>query len=205
MAVWYVMRASGAMTMVLLSAVFALGIATTNRRQLGRLPRFATLALHRNVSLLAVVFLTIHVATSLADPYAHVSAISVVVPFVGAGKPLWIGLGAVSLDLVAALIVTSLLRRHLSQRIWRGVHWLAYVSWPVALVHGLGIGSDTSTVWLRALSAGCVVLVGSAVVSRLRAVDGTGKRLERRTAVVPARSAAPTPRPRRLAEERAAA
>jgi sulfoxide reductase heme-binding subunit YedZ len=205
MAVWYVMRASGAMTMVLLSAVLALGIATTNRRQLGRLPRFATLALHRNVSLLAVVFLTIHVATSLIDPYAQVSAASVVVPFVGAGRPLWIGLGAVSLDLVAALTVTSMLRRHLSQRVWKGVHWLAYLSWPVALVHGLGVGSDTGTVWLRALTAGCVVVVGSAVVSRLRAVEGPGKRLERRADAPPQRLAAPTPLPRRLAEDRAAA
>jgi len=202
MAVWYLMRASGAVTMVLLSCVFALGIATTNRRQLGRLPRFVTLALHRNLSLLAVVFLAIHVATSLIDPYAQVSAISVVVPFVGAGKPLWIGLGAVSLDLVAALTVTSLLRRHLGQRVWKGVHWLAYLSWPVALAHGVGIGSDARTLWLRVLTGACVVLVGSSVISRLRSADRSAKHLapQRRA---PVRSIAP--RPRAMRGQKAAA
>ena len=193
MAVWYLMRASGAVTMVLLSGVFALGIATSNRRRLGRLPRFVTLALHRNLSLLAVVFLGMHVATSLIDPYAQVSAISVVVPFVGAGKPLWIGLGAVSLDLIAALTVTSLLRRHLGQRVWKSVHWLAYLSWPVALAHGVGLGSDAGTLWLRVLTAGCVLLVGTSAVSRLRAADRSETHLEPQRRA-PVRSIAPRPR-----------
>jgi len=204
-AVWYLMRASGVVTLLLLSGVFALGVATTNRQQLGRLPRFVTAALHRNISLLAVVFLGIHVATALVDPYAQVSATSVVVPFVGAGKPLWIGLGAVSLDLVAALTVTSLLRRHLGQRAWKGIHWLAYLSWPVALAHGLGIGSDTNALWLRTLTAGCVVLVGSAVVSRLRSVGGPAKQLEPRGDPVLVHAPGATRRTRRLAGERAAA
>ena len=30
----------------------------------------------------------------------------------------------------------------LGLRTWRAVHWLAYLCWPVALVHGLGTGSD---------------------------------------------------------------
>src|SRR5205807_1844994 len=120
------MRASGVVSLLLLTGVVALGIATTNRWRAGRLARFVTLTLHRDVSLLAVVFVAIHVLTAIIDPYASVSLLSAVVPFTAGAGALWVGLGAVSLDLVLALIVSSLLRRHLSQRVWRGLHWAAY-------------------------------------------------------------------------------
>jgi sulfoxide reductase heme-binding subunit YedZ len=177
---WYLMRASGVVSLILLTGVVALGIATTNRWRAGRLPRFVTLSLHRNVSLLAVAFVAIHVLTALIDPYAAVTVLTIVVPFVAHGRAFWVGLGAVSLDLVLALIVSSLLRRHLSQRLWRGIHWLAYVSWPVALAHGLGMGTDAGTFWLQLITAACVLLVGAAIVWRLWRHDGEDKHREPR-------------------------
>jgi len=177
---WYLMRASGVVTLVLLTAVFLLGIATTTRWRTRRLPSFAAASLHRSISLLAVVFLGVHIVTALVDPYAAVGAAAVVVPFVAGKTALWVGLGAVSLDLALALIVTSLVRRHLSLRVWRGVHWAAYLSWPLALGHSLGMGSDTGTLWLRAVAAGCVTAVLAAVAWRLRRANGPEKRLEPR-------------------------
>jgi len=177
---WYLMRASGVVTLVLLTAVFLLGIATTTRWRTRRLPSFAAASLHRSISLLAVVFLGVHIVTALVDPYAAVGAAAVVVPFVAGKTALWVGLGAVSLDLALALIVTSLVRRHLSLRVWRGVHWAAYLSWPLALGHSLGMGSDTGTLWLRAVAAGCVAAVLAAVAWRLRRANGPEKRFEPR-------------------------
>jgi len=177
---WYLMRASGVVTLVLLTAVFLLGIATTTRWRTRRLPSFAAASLHRSISLLAVVFLGVHIVTALVDPYAAAGAAAVVVPFVAGKSALWVGLGAVSLDLALALIVTSLVRRHLSLRVWRGVHWAAYLSWPLALGHSLGMGSDTGTLWLRAVAAGCVAAVLAAVAWRLRRANGPEKRLEPR-------------------------
>ncbi len=176
-AVWYLMRASGVVSLLLLTGVLVLGIATTNRWKTRSLPGFAAVSLHRSLSLLAVVFIVVHVVTAVADQYAVVSVAAVVVPFVAGRSAFWVGLGALSLDLVAALIVTSLLRHRLSQKIWRGVHWAAYVSWPLALGHSLGIGSDTGTLWLRVLAAGCAAAAAVAVAARL-ARPGTGKRLE---------------------------
>ena len=89
------------------------------------------------------------------------SVAAIFVPFVAAKSAFWVGLGALSLDLIGVLIVSSLLRRHLGVRLWRALHWLAYLSWPVALAHTLGMGTDASTVWLRSLTA-CVALVGIA-------------------------------------------
>jgi len=177
---WYLMRASGVVTLVLLTAVFLLGIATTTRWRTRRLPSFAAASLHRSISLLAVVFLGVHIVTALVDPYAAAGAAAVVVPFVAGKTALWVGLGAVSLDLALALIVTSLVRRHLSLRVWRGVHWAAYLSWPLALGHSLGMGSDTGTLWLRAVAAGCVAAVLAAVAWRLRRANGPEKRFEPR-------------------------
>jgi methionine sulfoxide reductase heme-binding subunit len=177
-AVWYLMRATGVTSLILLTIVLALGIATIKRRRLGRAPAFVTPAVHRSSSLLSVVFLTIHVATALVDPYAAVSVVAILVPFSGSTAPLWLGLGAVSLDLVAALIVSSLLRRRIGVRAWRAIHWLAYLSWPFALAHTLGEGTDAGSTWLRAIAAACVLTVGLTVTWRL-AGRSAGKRLER--------------------------
>jgi methionine sulfoxide reductase heme-binding subunit len=181
-AVWYLMRASGVVSLLLLTAVFVLGIATTSRWRTRVLPGFAVLGLHRSISLLAVVFLAVHVVTAVVDPYAAVGVAAVFVPFVAGRSPFWIGLGAVSLDLTLALIVTSLLRARLGLRAWRGVHWLAYISWPLAIGHSLGMGSDTGTLWMRVLAGGCVALVGGVVAVRLRRAEGAAKHLEAQAA-----------------------
>jgi sulfoxide reductase heme-binding subunit YedZ len=176
-AVWYLMRSTGVVSQVLLTAVMALGIATTNRWSPRSTPRFVTAALHRSISLLSVVFIGVHVVTAVIDPYAVVGLVAVIVPFVGAGTPFWVGLGAVSLDLIAALIVSSLLRRHLGYRAWRAIHWVAYLSWPVALAHGLGTGTDAASVWFIVVTIACIATVSTAVAWRL-SNRHDGKRLE---------------------------
>jgi sulfoxide reductase heme-binding subunit YedZ len=165
--VWYLMRATGVVSLLLLTAVFVLGIATTSRLRTRTLPAFAAVSLHRSIALLSVVFLGVHVLTAVVHPYAVVGPAAVVVPFVAGRSAFWVGLGALSLDLTAALIVTSLLRGRIGLRTWRAVHWVAYLSWPLALGHSLGIGSDSGMLWLRALAAGCIGAVGGAVVLRL--------------------------------------
>ena len=185
-AVWYLMRATGVVTLILLTGVFVLGIATTTRLRSRRLPGFATLSLHRSISLLAVVFLGIHIVTAVVDPYAAVGVAAVVVPFAAGKSAFWVGLGALSLDLTLALIVSSLLRHRLSLRVWRGIHWLAYLSWPLALVHSLGVGSDTGSLWMRATAGACIALVVTAVVWRLRRAAGPVKHLEPRSVHQPA-------------------
>lgn len=169
MAVWYLMRGTGVVSLVLLTGVFVLGIATRRRARVPTLPRFATLALHRSLSLLAVSFIAIHVGTALVNPYAAVAVVDLFVPFTASSQPLWVGLGALALDLVLALIVTGLLRRRIGRRAFRAVHWGAYAAWPLALVHAIGIGSDTGTPWLRAVGVACALAVAASVAWRASA------------------------------------
>lgn len=171
---WYLMRGSGVMALILLTGVVVLGIATSKRAQLGRLPRFVTLGLHRSISLLAVVFLAIHVTTAIVDPYASVRLVQIVLPLPTGPYPVWLGLGALSLDVLAAVIMTSLLRQHLSQRVWKSVHWFAYASWPLAFTHSIGIGTDKSSAWFVGVALTCAVTIVAATAWRL---DGTGRAL----------------------------
>ena len=73
--------------------------------------------------------------------------------------------------------MTSLLRARVGQRAWRAVHWLAYGAWPLAVLHGIGTGSDTSAWWMRAIDIGCVAAVGAAVAWRLAAGRSNRSRL----------------------------
>lgn len=174
-AYWYMTRASGVVALLLLTGTTVLGVADARRFSRLRWPRFVIDGLHRNIAMLALVFLAIHVVTSVLDSFAPISIPDAFVPFIGAYRPFWLGLGAVALDLLLALVVTSLLRGLLGLRAWRTVHWLGYACWPVALVHTLGTGSDVKSAWMLALSLACLALVGAAVVVRtLTAVGVTG-------------------------------
>jgi methionine sulfoxide reductase heme-binding subunit len=164
---WYATRASGYTALVLLSATVVVGLLTSMRQTSRDWPRFLVQSLHRNLSLLVVVFLLIHIATSVIDPFAKLSLADAAIPFIAGYRPLWLGLGVVSCELLIAITVTSLVRHRLGWRAWQVVHLLAYVSWPVAVVHGIGTGSDTKSVWALLLVTGCVVVVIGALVWRL--------------------------------------
>jgi sulfoxide reductase heme-binding subunit YedZ len=164
---WYLARGSGAVALVLLTLSFVLGIPTLLSWGTPRVPRLVVQLLHRNVSLLILVFLAIHVVVSVLDSFVTIRWIDAVVPFVGSYRPIWLGLGAVAVDLLLAMILTSLLRPHISYRAWKLVHWTAYACWPIALVHALGTGSDTRFGWMLALDLVCIAAVLAAVAWRL--------------------------------------
>jgi methionine sulfoxide reductase heme-binding subunit len=158
---WYTTRGSGAVSLLLLSGVVVLGILTTARFEAPGWPRFLTAGLHRNLSLTAVAFLALHVVTAVTDPFARLGWAAAIVPFASSYRPAWVALGTISAELIAALVATSLLRRLLGHRAWRAVHWLGYVSWPVAFAHGLGAGTDAGADWMIAIdfvSAGAVAV-----------------------------------------------
>ena len=138
-ALWYASRATGVVSLLLLTLVVVLGIAgepagppAGAARVRGHRPapeRFPAVgAVHRGPR-----------GHGDVDPYVTIRWAAVVIPFASAYQPFWLGLGAVALDLIAALILTSLARARMPRRAWRGIHWLAYAAWPVALVHGVGV------------------------------------------------------------------
>ena len=177
-AYWYLTRGTGTVALLLLTGSVVLGVLGSVRFDAGpRWPRFTIDALHRDVSLLVMVFLVLHVLTSVLDSFAPISLLDAVIPFAGTYRPFWLGLGAVSFDLLIALVVTSLARRRLGYRSWRAIHWLAYASWPVAVFHGLGTGSDSMAWWMLALTGACVAAVLLAVFARVATTRTAGSRV----------------------------
>jgi methionine sulfoxide reductase heme-binding subunit len=178
-ALWYASRATGVVALLLMTAVLLLGLLISRQGKLPGLPRFAVTGLHRNLSLLAVVFVALHVLTAVTDGYVDIPLISAVVPLVSPYERLWLALGAVSLDLALAVIVTSLVRGRLGRKAWKAVHWLAYVSWPVAWLHSYGAAADLRHGWLFALAIGDLLLVVAAAGWRLAAAAREVPRAER--------------------------
>src|SRR5439155_20969484 len=93
--------------------------------------------------------------------------ISAVIPFASGYERLWLALGAISLDIMLAMIVTSLLRGRLNRILWRAVHLLAYASWPVAFAHSIGSSKGLQQGLMLDLAVGCAMIVSAAVIWRL--------------------------------------
>ncbi len=167
MAVWYFMRSSGAVLLVLLTISLILGVFSTKGSAGSRIPRFLTQDFHRNISLLSVVMLVVHVGTAVIHSYVDIRWFDAFVPGSAVYRPVWIGLGAASLDLFAVAIVTSLIRHRINPRRWRAIHLATYAGWALAVVHGWGIGTDAGRPGCVLVQAACVLAFVSAVSVRL--------------------------------------
>jgi DMSO/TMAO reductase YedYZ heme-binding membrane subunit len=163
---WYLTRGMGVGALILLTASVGLGVLTTVRWRSDQWPRFITAGLHRNLTLLAIAFVAVHVLATVADGYTPIGVQDAVIPFISRYRPIWLGLGAIAFDLLLALVATSLLREKIGYRLWRYVHWLAYLAWPIALVHALGTGTDARLGWMRWTGVACVAVVAFAVIAR---------------------------------------
>jgi methionine sulfoxide reductase heme-binding subunit len=166
-AFWYASRATGIVALLLLTAVLVLGILVNRQGRLPGLPMFAVTNIHRNLSLLSVAFIAVHVLTAVLDTFVSIPLAAGIVPFASGYERLWLGLGAISLDLMLAMIVTSLLRGRMNRLLWRAIHLLAYLSWPIAFAHSIGSSQDLQQGWMLDMAAGCALIVAVAVIWRL--------------------------------------
>lgn len=164
---WDTARAGGFAAYVLLTLAATVGLILRNRWQSERWPRLITNEVHGYLSLLGLVFIGVHVAALTVDPFTHFRLAEIVLPFVSHYRPLWMGLGIVSLYLLLAVWVSSHLRTRSGHRLWRQIHLLAFLVYAAATVHGLGAGNDTKTGWALAIYGASVAVVGGLTARRL--------------------------------------
>ena len=160
-ALWAFGRAGGITALILLTVAAVAGIAARSGRAV-LLPRAGLAEFHRGAALSATAFVALHVLAMLLDPYAQLRLLTVVLPFTGGYRPLWVGFGTLAVDLLAVVVITALLRHRLGPTVFRLVHWSVYALWPVALIHTLGSGSDVDRIWMLALVGACVLAVATA-------------------------------------------
>jgi sulfoxide reductase heme-binding subunit YedZ len=163
---WFLNRSTGVVTIVLLTITTVLGVLAIGGRPAGRVPRFVTQAFHRNVALLSMLLLVVHLITAVLDEFVEIRWYEVFIPFVGSYEPLWVGLGAIATDLMLVVIITSLFRTRMQHNLWRGLHISAYALWALAIGHGIGVGTDmTESMWV--LTVACAIAVPLAAALRL--------------------------------------
>src|SRR5437868_355474 len=164
---WYTTRGAGEVSLILLTSVVVLGILSALRVQSATWPRFLTTGLHRNLALMTLIFLALHIVTAVVDPFTNLGWTAALIPFTSYYRTFWLGLGVISSELLLAIVMTSLIRGFLGHRAWRAIHWLTYAAWPVGVLHGAGTGTDTWSAWMLAITAGCVAAVGMSILLRL--------------------------------------
>ena len=158
---------SGVFALVALTAAVAAGLLATDRLVMTPASRVTFQAVHRALSLAAVSFLLSHV---LLEVLAHRSrAIDTVVPFLASGRTLYLGLGTLASDLVLLIVFTGVARRKFATHwtaTWRAVHVIAYLGWPLAILHGLLSGRPARP-YVDWSYGACVAAVTLALVIRL--------------------------------------
>jgi len=180
---WFTTRGAGAVSLLMFTASAALGLVTVARFQAAGWPRFFNYEMHRRVSLLSIVFLAVHVLTAVFDPFTKLGLGAALVPFASSYRPVQVALGVVALYLFVALIVTSLLRKHIGQRTWRAVHWASYAMWPMALLHGITAGSDAFAPWMLAVDLISIAVITAALGWRIAVGNPNRSRLPEVVAV----------------------
>jgi sulfoxide reductase heme-binding subunit YedZ len=182
-ALWALGSGTGIVALVLFTVSMVLGIIQRSGRTVPWLGRLGISDLHRTAALTGTGLVVAHVGTLYFDPYAQLRLVDFVFPFLGAYRPLWLGLGTLALDLLGVVTVVSLLRQRVGPRVFKAVHWATYVLWPVALLHALGNGTNAGAGWFRALAVVCITAVVTAVGWRLApSFEGRGwSRHPRRT------------------------
>jgi hypothetical protein len=164
---WYAARAAGITAYLLLSGVVLVGLTLGAKKTFPRWPRFAVEDVHRFGGLLVGAFVSIHVVAIAIDAWLPFSFASLIIPFTSSYRPIWVGLGIATAELLLALAVSNHYRRRIPYRFWRRAHYLNFAVWAGATVHGLGSGTDRSAPWALALYAIAASAVAAAAVWRV--------------------------------------
>jgi sulfoxide reductase heme-binding subunit YedZ len=164
---WFAARGAGAVATLMLTASMAFGLVTVTRFQHAEWPRFFNYEMHRRVSLLAVVFLAVHIVTAIVDPFTSLGLAAALVPLASTYRPIPVALGVIALYLLIAVMLTSELRKHVGRRTWRVIHFTSYGLWPLAILHGITAGTDAFTPWMVAIDLLCMAVIGVSLIWRL--------------------------------------
>jgi hypothetical protein len=159
-AMGYLCRSSGLVLLVLFTATVVCGLLVAGRAGSARWPRFVVQSVHRNLTVVSLLLLSVHIVAPAVGGYLGIKLIYAVVPFAAGPVRVWTRVAATATDMTLLIAVTSAARVAAGYRFWRTVHATAYLAWALAMVHALGIGSDrTATVGCAAACALVVVAV----------------------------------------------
>jgi sulfoxide reductase heme-binding subunit YedZ len=166
MALWELIRASGLVAYVLLTAGVAMGVSVKVRALDWVMKRAWVNEAHQTVSVLALAFTLLHAVAILFNGHAPFTVTQVLVPFSATWRPFAAAMGSVSMWLVGLLVVSSWARSAIGYKTWRAIHFSGFAAWVLAVGHGITAGADSGEAWVQYLYLGSGALVGLLCVFR---------------------------------------
>jgi sulfoxide reductase heme-binding subunit YedZ len=164
---WLLARSSGLLAYALLTASVLAGLVV-KARPLGRsVSPAAVVDVHRFLALLGLGALALHGAALVLDDAVDIGLAALLVPGAAPYRPLATALGVLAAELMVLVYLSFSLRRRIGAKAWRGLHWLTYLIFALATVHGLAAGSDSGRMWALALYGAAVGAVLAAYAWRL--------------------------------------
>jgi sulfoxide reductase heme-binding subunit YedZ len=164
---WITSRAAGIGALLLASLSMALGLLMSSPALRLRVPRVELRALHEALALGTLALVAVHGLALLADPVLKAGVAGVLVPFAAPYRPLATAAGQLAGMGLAALGLTYYLRRRMGPARWRAAHRFIPAFWGLAVIHGLTVGTDTSSPWLLGAIAPPVLAAGTLLAVRI--------------------------------------
>lgn len=164
---WYLTRAMAFAAYVLLTLSVLLGMLRTIARQAGERVSWAVDELHQVAATLAGLAIVGHLVTLLLDAFLPFTVANLLLPLDEPYRALPVQLGVLALYGMALLLVSSWMRRRVPYRLWRGLHYLSFITFALVTAHGFLAGSDADEPWMRAVYAGAAAAVVFLGLARL--------------------------------------
>lgn len=164
---WFATRGAGLMTWAVAAGSVVLGLLMSSKL-MGKQPGFPWLLdLHRFFSTLTSVFLALHLVTLWADSFVEFGPVELFVPFTSEWRPVAVAWGVLSLYLMAAVELSSLVRDRIPDRAWHRIHLLSYLSLVFGTVHAWQAGSDVRNPIVLAFGLAMLALIVGLTVFRI--------------------------------------
>jgi predicted ferric reductase len=148
-----------------------------------------TFSLHQDLASIGLGMAAIHGLLLGLDKSMPFTLAQIAIPGMAPYAPIWVGVGQIALYLMALVVGSFYVRRQIGQRAWRTLHYVTFLAFVGATVHGTMSGSDSSSLWAWWMYVGSSVLVVFLLVYRIAVSIGASR------SRIPTRTAERTSRP----------
>lgn len=147
---WYLSRGTAVIAYVLLWLSMVLGLLMTNRMTRPWPGPAISNEFHQFISILGMAFVVVHAFILIGDSYIHYSILQVLTPFTSFDyRPFWVGLGQIGFYLWLVLVISFYVRKKIGNRAWRLLHFVSFVAFLGAMLHGISSGTDSTEGWMQ--------------------------------------------------------
>jgi len=145
---WYLSRATAILSYAALWLSTFMGLVLSTRLA-AQLRKVRTISnFHQALSVLGIVMAAAHGLLLIGDHYLAPNILQILVPFtMQSYRPLWVGLGQISIYIWGIVLISTLIQRRIGSKLWRGIHYLGFLAFAFGLVHGITSGTDSGTDW----------------------------------------------------------